>query len=105
MDTARPAAEQAAIEAVLSQYRNTEGIQFHALRTRDAGARRFVSVHVLVPGAWTVQAGHDLLERVEADLDRTLGGAAVFTHLEPVEDPASWADGRDHPEGVRPGRS
>jgi divalent metal cation (Fe/Co/Zn/Cd) transporter len=79
------------------------GARFHALRTRDAGARRFVSVHVLVPGSWTVQAGHDLLECLEADLDTALGGASVFTHLEPVEDPASWADGRDHPEGSTPG--
>ncbi|HEV8627021.1 MAG TPA: cation diffusion facilitator family transporter [Acidimicrobiia bacterium] len=99
MDTALPDRDRRAIEAVLDRYREGEGVRFHALRTRDAGARRFVSVHVLVPGAWTVQAGHDLLERLEADLDDALGGVAVFTHLEPVEDPASWADGRDHPEG------
>ncbi len=98
MDAALPAAERAAIEDVLAEYNRREGILFHALRTREAGARRFVSVHVLVPGAWTVQAGHDLLERLEADLDRALGGAQVFTHLEPVEDPVSWADGGDHPE-------
>ena len=99
MDTALPESDRHTIEAVLERYREDEGVRFHALRTRDAGARRFVSVHVLVPGAWTVQAGHDLLERLEADLDDALGGAAVFTHLEPIEDPASWADGRDHPEG------
>ena len=97
MDTALPAADHTAIETVLADYRR-QGVLFHALRTRQAGARRFVSVHVLVPGAWTVQAGHDLLERLEADLNRTLGGADVFTHLEPLEDPVSWADGRDHPE-------
>jgi divalent metal cation (Fe/Co/Zn/Cd) transporter len=103
MDTALPAGDHQAIEAVLDRYRRAEGIRFHALRSRDAGARRFVSVHVLVPGAWTVQAGHDLLERLEADLDVALGGASVFTHLEPIEDPASYADGRDHPEGAVPG--
>ncbi len=102
MDTALPAAEHAAIDGVLSEYRQRHGVLFHALRTREAGARRFVSVHVLVPGAWTVQAGHDLLERLEADLDRTLGGAEVFTHLEPLEDPISWADGGDHPESLAP---
>jgi cation diffusion facilitator family transporter len=99
MDTALPAADHAAIEAVLARYRESEGLCFHALRTRDAGARRFISLHVLVPGAWTVQAGHDVLERLEADLDAAVGGAAVFTHLEPAEDPGSWADGQDHPEG------
>jgi len=100
MDTALPASEQIVIDAVLERYRLRDSVRFHALRTRDAGARKFVSVHVLVPGAWTVQAGHDLLERLEADLDTALGGAVVFTHLEPVEDPASWADGRGHPEGA-----
>jgi cation diffusion facilitator family transporter len=99
MDTALPEAERRAIEAVLNRYRAGEGVDFHALRTRDAGARRFVSVHVLVPGGWTVKAGHDLAGRLEADLDEALGGAAVCTHLEPIEDPASWADGWDHPEG------
>jgi cation diffusion facilitator family transporter len=99
MDSALPPDDHAAIEVVLRGYRQAEGIQFHALRTREAGARRFVSVHVLVPGSWTVQAGHDLLERLEADLRVALGGAQVFTHLEPLEDPVSWADGGDHPEG------
>jgi cation diffusion facilitator family transporter len=99
MDCALPDEDQQAIEAVLARYRR-EGARFHALRTREAGARRFVSVHVLVPGSWTVQDGHDLLERLEADIDAALDGAVVFTHLEPVEDPASWADGRDHPEGL-----
>lgn len=100
MDSALPDEDQQAIEAVLTRYRQAEEVRFHALRTRDAGARRFVSVHVLVPGSWTVQVGHDLLERLESDLDAALGGAVVFTHLEPVDDPASWADGRGHPEGL-----
>lgn len=101
MDTALPAADSAAIEAVLRAYRQEEGVEFHALRTREAGVRRFVSVHVLVPGSWTVQAGHDLLERLEADLRDAVDGASVFTHLEPVEDPVSWSDGGDHPESAR----
>ena len=67
-------------------------MRFHALRTRQAGSRRFVSMHVLVPGAWTVQRGHDLVEQVEAALRRRLPGASVFTHLEPAEDPRSFAD-------------
>lgn len=102
MDRALPAADREAIDAVLDRYRREDGVRFHALRTREAGSRRFVSVHVLVPGAWTVQAGHDLLERLEADLGAALDGVTVFTHLEPLEDPASYADGRGHPEGVLP---
>src|SRR5690606_19665584 len=63
MDEAVPAEELAAIEAVLQRWRGPD-IEFHALRTRQAGARAFASMHVLVPGAWTVQRGHDLLERI-----------------------------------------
>jgi divalent metal cation (Fe/Co/Zn/Cd) transporter len=69
-----------------------EGAQYHALRTRQAGTRRFVSVHVLVPGAWTVQQGHELLERMEEEIRRDVPDATVFTHLEPIEDPVSFQD-------------
>ncbi|MDA0171001.1 cation diffusion facilitator family transporter [Solirubrobacter taibaiensis] len=92
MDRALDAGDLARIKAVLADFREHEGIDFHALRTRQAGSRAFVSVHVLVPGAWTVQHGHDLVERVEDDLRAGLPHATIFTHLEPVEDPKSFAD-------------
>ena len=91
LDTALPAADQAQIAAVFARYA-AEGIQFHALRTRASGTRRFVSVHVLVPGAWPVQQGHALCDRLEGDLIARLAPVTVFTHLEPQEDPASLAD-------------
>jgi cation diffusion facilitator family transporter len=90
MDRALPPDQRAAIDAVLQRYAG-EQVEFHALRTRSAGARAFVSVHVLVPGDWTVQRGHDLVERVE-HLRAALQRATIFTHLEPLEDPASFAD-------------
>ncbi len=91
MDSALPEADEQRVQAVLDRYA-TDGVQFHALRTRQAGARRFVSVHVLVPGKWTVQRGHHLLERIEADVRLALPGVTVFTHLESLDDPASWDD-------------
>jgi cation diffusion facilitator family transporter len=91
MDVSLPAEALAAIEAVLADYRR-QGLDFHALRTRQAGARAFVSMHVLVPGAWTVQQGHDWSERIEADLRRALPYAHFTTHIEPLEDPLSHAD-------------
>jgi divalent metal cation (Fe/Co/Zn/Cd) transporter len=84
-------AEVDAVRKILQSYEGAE-VQFHALRTRQAGARKFVSVHVLVPGAWTVQRGHELLERIEADIRRALYEVTVFTHLESLDDPASWDD-------------
>ena len=62
---------------------------FTLLRTRRSGRRSFVSVHVLVPGEWSVQEGHRLLERVERDAREAVPGASVFTHLEPADDPSS----------------
>ena len=91
LDTALPPADQQAIAGVLARYR-AEGIDFHALRTRQAGQRRFISLHVLVPGAWTVQRGHALCERIEHDIIDVLPRSTVFTHLESLEDPTSWDD-------------
>jgi cation diffusion facilitator family transporter len=91
MDAALPIDEQNAVRSVLAKYER-EGIQFHAMRTRQAGARRFVSIHVLVPGNWTVQSGHQLLEGIEADVRQTLSNVTVFTHLEPLGDATSWQD-------------
>ena len=67
-------------------------MRFHALQTRESGRQRFVSMHVLVPGAWSVQRGHDLLETVEADIRHALPDTIVSTHLEPIEDPRAWED-------------
>jgi len=91
MDRSLPAAEVAKVRAVLDGYCSEE-VQYHALRTRESGAYRFVSVHVQVPGAWTVQRGHTLLEAIERDLRQAVAPVSVFTHLEPVEDPVSWED-------------
>jgi len=69
-----------------------EDITYHALMTRQAGARRFVSFHVLVPGKWTVEHGHVLLEKLEVQITQLLPNMVVFTHMEPLDDPASWSD-------------
>ncbi|MDX2139986.1 MAG: cation diffusion facilitator family transporter [Chloroflexota bacterium] len=91
MDRAVSGADRAAIEAVLEGYK-TDGMQYHALRTRCSGARRFISIHILVPGGWTVQRGHNLLERIEQDIRAVIPNAVIGTHLEPLGDPAAMAD-------------
>jgi cation diffusion facilitator family transporter len=92
MDEALPQKEQDLIELVMAKYREM-GVSFHALRTRQAAARRFISVHVLVPGAWTVHDAHHVVENFENDVRMALGGVlTVFTHLEPVEDELSMDD-------------
>ena len=92
LDRALPPEEQELISSVLSRY-ESRGISFHAVRTRAAGQRRFVSMHVLVPGRWTVKRGHDLSEKLEGELaDALQGSTTFFIHIEPAEDPASFQD-------------
>lgn len=91
MDASLPADEQAVVLKVLDQYKS-QGVDYHALRTRQAAAQRFISFHILVPGSWTVQHGHELLEQIENEIRRELPGAQITTHLEPLEDPASFED-------------
>jgi cation diffusion facilitator family transporter len=91
MDASLPMADLDQVRKVFALH-EAAGIQFHALRTRQAGMRKFVSVDVLVPGAWSVQQGHDLVEKIEAEIRAVVSDSSVFTHLEPLEDPLSWAD-------------
>ena len=90
-DTALPARERSALNRILERYR-AQGIDFHALRTRQAGARSFVSVHVLVPAEWSVARGHDMAHAVERDIREVLPGATVLTHIEPLGHPESYRD-------------
>jgi divalent metal cation (Fe/Co/Zn/Cd) transporter len=92
LDTALPNDEVLKVTSILKQYQQQEGVGWHALRTRAAGSRRFVSVHLLVPDTWMVREGHDLAERVEQDIRDTLSTVTVFTHVEPLGDPTSWND-------------
>lgn len=91
LDRALPAAERETVNRVLDRYRAI-GIDFHALRSRQAGARSFISMHVLVPGEWSVARGHELLDSIEDDIRSALPGAIVLTHLEPIGHPASYRD-------------
>jgi divalent metal cation (Fe/Co/Zn/Cd) transporter len=91
MDTVLPVEEQNTIRRVLEPHIQS-GVQCHALRTRQSGARQFVSFHVLVPGTWTVERGHRLLENIESDIRHAIPSVTVLTHLEPLNDPVSWED-------------
>ena len=91
MDAALSSEDQDMLRRALAPH-VVEPVQVHALRSRQSGARRFVSMHVLVPGDWSVQRGHELLERIEADIRRAIPSASVLTHLESLDDPASWDD-------------
>jgi cation diffusion facilitator family transporter len=91
MDVALPPDELSAVRSILASYQN-QGVRYHALRSRQAAARKFLAVHLLVPGNWTVYRGHQLAERVEREILAAVPNTNIVTHIEPVEDPLSMED-------------
>lgn len=92
LDPAISAEDQNEVTKLFTEYSRRYGVSFHALRTRQAGARRFVSFHLLVPDAWTVAQAHQLSEELEARMRAMVPNSAIFTHIEPISDPASYED-------------
>lgn len=91
MDGALPRQEQLIIQMVMAKYRK-KNVEFHALRTRQSASLRFLSVHMLVPGDWTVHDAHHIAEDFEGDIRAELGEAIISTHLEPIDDEISLHD-------------
>lgn len=89
MDMSLPTDELTIIHDIIGRYVTEQGIAYSSLKTRQAGSHKFISVHILVPANWTVQRGHDLLDLLEADIEKTLYGSHVLTHLEPIESPST----------------
>ena len=92
LDAAIPQDDQREVTRLFAEYSRRYGVTFHALRTRRAGMRRFVSFHLLVPDAWTVAHAHRLSEEIEERIREMVPGASIFTHIEPISDPASYDD-------------
>lgn len=91
MDGAIPKEDLAVIQSVLDRYQE-KGVEFHALRTRQSGSIKIISMHVLVPGDWTVDRGHRLVSHIEEAVGSALEDSVIFTHLESLSDPASFND-------------
>jgi cation diffusion facilitator family transporter len=91
LDTALPHEDMQAVNEILERYRK-QSIDFHAMRSRMSGRRRFVSFHVIVPGTWTVLKGHTICEEIDVAIRAVLPDSTVFTHLEPKEDPVTFED-------------
>jgi cation diffusion facilitator family transporter len=91
LDVALPQQEMDSVKAILDSY-ESQGVRYHALRSRQAAARRFLAVHLLVPGSWTISRGHRVADEVEMRLHEVLPVATVLTHIEPMEDPLSFQD-------------
>ncbi|MBB1056009.1 cation transporter [Dietzia sp. B19] len=94
MDATLPEEDNKAIQAVLDRHRQPGRVDFHELRTRESGRWRFVEFHALVPGDWSVERGHDLVEKVEQEIHAALPHSHITTHLEPIEDERAYNDVR-----------
>ena len=92
MDLTLPEDENAKIEEILDSYRKPGEVDFHEVRTREAGRQRFVEFHMLVPGEWTVEQSHDLVEHVESDIKKALSNTHISSHIEPLEDQRAYDD-------------
>ncbi len=104
LDAAIPAVEISDIEKIFAEYRRRYGVEFHALLTRQAGARRFVSFHLLVPDAWPVDRAHQLSEEIEERIRSLVPKAITLSHIEPISQPASYDD-ISCPPRCSPGRA
>jgi cation diffusion facilitator family transporter len=92
LDAAISGEEQDELTKLFAEYSKRYGITFHALRTRQAGARRFIAFHLLVPDSWTVLHAHQLSEEIESRMRAMVPNASITTHIEPISDPASYDD-------------
>lgn len=89
MDVVLPAEDQQSIEKIMVKYRE-KGVEFHELRTRQSASHRFIAVHMLVPGGWTVHDAHHVAEDFESDIRILLGDTFITTHLEPIDDSIAY---------------
>ncbi len=84
--------DQGEITKLFAEYARRYGVNFHALRTRQAGARRFITFHLLVPDEWTVAHAHKLCEEIESRIRSLVPNSSIVAHIEPISDPASYDD-------------
>lgn len=92
LDSGIPDNERSKIMEVLESFKS-QNVGFHSLMTRQAGQRKFIALHILVPGTWTIQQGHNTAEEIEKEIRKIFNGfVTVFSHLEPIEDPVSIHD-------------
>ena len=92
LDISLPEEELQSVHSILGSYQS-QGVGYHALRSRQAAARKFLVVHLLLPGEWTISAGHQLADKIENQVREAVPNSNIVTHIEPANDPLSLQDG------------
>jgi cation diffusion facilitator family transporter len=93
MDVAVSPGDLERVKSILDGLQS-QGVSYHALRSRQAASYKFLVVHLLVPGSWSVRQGHEVAEQVENQVCESLTNANIVTHIEPIDDPSSLLDER-----------
>ena len=82
MDSALSLMDIESIRAEIAAHA-TGAIEFHDLKTREAGAARFAEFHLVVPAPMSVSEAHDICDRIEVALKKLMPGISVLIHVEP----------------------
>jgi cation diffusion facilitator family transporter len=86
VDEALPDAEQDAIREAIEAFAGRGVVGYHQLRTRRAGARRYVDLHVQFRSGTSLEDAHGTAHALQDEIERRLpGGTDVLIHLEPAD--------------------
>jgi len=90
IDTSTPAEETAWVRDYLTQlYPTLRSV--HRLRTRKAGATRFIDLHLAVDSNMTVSESHRLADQISSNIKAQFPYADVILHIEPCDGSCSYA--------------
>jgi cation diffusion facilitator family transporter len=92
MDMSLPEDELKSVHSILGSYQ-AQGVGYHALRSRQAAARKFLVVHLLLPGEWSISTGHKMADEIENQVREAIPNSNIVTHIEPANDMLSLQDG------------
>ncbi len=85
VDEALPPEEVAAIRETIEQFASAGVVGYHELRTRRAGSRRYIDMHVQFRRGTSLEEAHYTAHRLQAEIAGRLHGADVLIHLEPQD--------------------
>ena len=86
LDVALPPEEEEEIQKALTLISPEGVVGYHQLRTRKAGAERYVDMHLVVPRFLSIAQVHQLCDRIEKEIADRLPYVHVLVHAEPCED-------------------
>jgi len=84
LDETLPPSQQAVIEDCLRKH-SREVSGFHALRTRRAGSRSYIDLHLVMARDISLERAHQICDRIEVEIQGTLREASVTIHAEPCD--------------------